>query len=64
MFFFSDGVGDGQLATCREFEFPQLKAACRLFDVNYNPEITFIVVQKRVNTRLFLVNILNHSIWE
>lgn len=53
---YSDGVGDGQFALCQSFEFPQLKAACQLFDTTYNPDITFIVVQKRVNTRIFSVN--------
>lgn len=57
-YFASDGVGDGQLALCREFEVSQIKAAFRLIDVNYNPKITFIVVQKRINTRIFKVNFI------
>lgn len=51
----SDGVGDGQFELCKQFEFAQLKQACRLVDASYNPDITFIVVQKRVNTRIFAV---------
>lgn len=52
---YRDGVGDGQLKVCKDFEFPQIKRACRLVNEYYNPEITFIVVQKRINTRIFLV---------
>lgn len=51
----SDGVGNGQFKLCKEFEFPQLKTACRLLGGDYNPKITFIVVQKRINTRIFTV---------
>lgn len=49
----SDGVGDGQLKLCKEFELPQIKKACRLLDANYNPFVTFIVVRKRVHTRIY-----------
>lgn len=52
---YRDGVGDGQLEICKEFEITQIKSACRLIDVNYDPPVTFIVVQKRVNTRIFVV---------
>lgn len=51
----SDGVGDGQFGLCKEFEFPQIKTACRLIEDNYNPKVTFIIVQKRVNARIFSV---------
>lgn len=55
---YSDGVGDGQLSMCKEYEIPQLKQACSLEKPDYNPLFTFIVVQKRINTRLFAVSIL------
>lgn len=38
-----------------EYEIPQMKAACTLQDPDYNPGFTFVVVQKRINTRLFAV---------
>lgn len=38
---------------CKEFEFPQIKQACRLIDEKYNPSVTFIVVRKRVHARIF-----------
>lgn len=52
-FYFSDGVGDGQLNMCKEYEIPQLQNACGTIDPNYKPQMTFIVVQKRINTRMF-----------
>lgn len=51
----SDGVGDGQLKLCKEFEIPQMKSACKLIEPDYDPKITFVVVQKRINTRIFKV---------
>lgn len=53
--FYRDGVGDGQLPVCREYEIPQMSNACRQIDDSYRPKITFIVVQKRINTRIFAV---------
>lgn len=50
---FRDGVGDGQLRMCQEYEIPQLQEACKLLDPDYCPEIAFVVVQKRINTRMF-----------
>lgn len=55
--YYSDGVGDGQLQMCRDYEIPQLKTACTLENPNYNPQFTFIVVQKRINSRIFAVSI-------
>lgn len=53
---FRDGVGDGQLKICEEYEIPQVKDACTKAGINYNPTFTFIVVQKRINTRIFAIN--------
>lgn len=49
----SDGVGDGQLKLCKEFELPQIKEACRLIDPQYDPTVTFLVVRKRIHARIF-----------
>lgn len=53
---FRDGVGDGQLRMCSEYEIPQLLESCKLVDPDYKPEFVFIVVQKRINTRMFRVD--------
>lgn len=53
---FRDGVGDGQLRMCSEYEIPQLQEACKILDPNYSPELVFIVVQKRINTRMFRID--------
>lgn len=48
---FRDGVSDGQLPVCVQYEIPQLKQTTDLLE--FSPKFTFIVVQKRINTRLF-----------
>uniref|UniRef100_A0A182K9L7 Uncharacterized protein n=1 Tax=Anopheles christyi TaxID=43041 RepID=A0A182K9L7_9DIPT len=53
---FRDGVSDEQTNICNEYEIPQLQAACKLVQPDYEPKITFIVVQKRIITRLFAMN--------
>ncbi|XP_050084461.1 protein argonaute-3 [Anopheles aquasalis] len=53
---FRDGVGDSQLQMCEQYELMQLAAACKLVEPSYSPKITFIVVQKRILTRLFAVD--------
>lgn len=51
---YRDGVGDGQLKMCEDYELAQLKDACKLYsDGDYKPLFTFIVVQKRINTRIY-----------
>ncbi|XP_037807550.1 protein argonaute-3 [Lucilia sericata] len=52
---YRDGVGDGQLALCESYEIPQFEAACNRM-LNHTLKITFIVVQKRINTRYFTVS--------
>ncbi|XP_015025392.2 protein argonaute-3 isoform X3 [Drosophila virilis] len=47
-----DGVGDGQLNLCAKYEIPQFEDVCKK-----NIKITFIIVQKRNNTRFFSVTI-------
>lgn len=49
-----DGVGDGQLKTVKNYELAQLKTACTNISKDYKPSFTFLVVQKRVNTRFYI----------
>jgi len=51
--FYRDGVSEGQFADVLKTEVAALKAACRRLDVNYNPPLTFVIVQKRHHTRFF-----------
>ncbi|KAG5670554.1 hypothetical protein PVAND_000808 [Polypedilum vanderplanki] len=52
---YRDGVGDGQLQYVESYEIPQFEDACRKMASNYNPKLTFIVVQKRINHKFFKV---------
>ncbi|XP_044317447.1 protein argonaute-3 isoform X2 [Drosophila rhopaloa] len=45
---YRDGIGDGQLITCSKYEIPQFEMVC-----GDRIKISFIVVQKRINTRFF-----------
>ncbi|XP_067673438.1 piwi-like protein 1 [Haliotis asinina] len=49
---YRDGVGDGQLKVVSEHEVKQL-ATCFKHFPNYEPKLSVVVVQKRINTRLF-----------
>ncbi|XP_075148172.1 argonaute 3 [Haematobia irritans] len=52
---YRDGVGDGQLSLCESYEIPQFEKAS--LDILKHPiKITFIVTQKRINTRYFSGN--------
>uniref|UniRef100_T1IRX2 Uncharacterized protein n=1 Tax=Strigamia maritima TaxID=126957 RepID=T1IRX2_STRMM len=54
IFFYRDGVGDGQLPQVREWEINQINRAIEaLGDPTYQPKMSFIVVNKRINTRFF-----------
>ena len=55
LIFYHDGVSDGQFAAVRLEEIAALKA-CSELQKDYQPKITFIVVQKRHHTRLFPKN--------
>ncbi|XP_059617616.1 protein argonaute-3 [Phlebotomus argentipes] len=51
---FRDGVGDGQLPVCENFEVPQLlEAAQTLYPAGQVPKLTYVITQKRINTRFF-----------
>jgi eukaryotic translation initiation factor 2C len=52
--FYRDGLFEGQFAQVLQFELSALRAACREIDPNYTPTITFVLVQKRHHTRLFV----------
>ncbi|KAG7189003.1 hypothetical protein KM043_008597 [Ampulex compressa] len=52
---YRDGVGDGELETVVNYEVKQLLTAIKTrIDPSYDPGLTIIVVQKRINTRIFL----------
>lgn len=54
--FFRDGVSEGQFRTCLAQELPQLYHACETMGdgESFHPDITFVIVQKRHHTRLFV----------
>ncbi|NP_001098067.2 piwi-like protein Ago3 isoform X1 [Bombyx mori] len=51
---YRDGVGDGQLKLLQQYEIPQMKICFTILGSNYQPTLTYVVVQKRINTRIFL----------
>lgn len=53
IFIFRDGVGDGQLNYVSEYEIEQLISAFSCVSPDYNPSVAVVVVQKRINTRIF-----------
>lgn len=55
---FRDGVGDGQLNTVAGYEAQQLQQCFDHFGDNYKPKLAITIVQKRINTRIFLRVIL------
>lgn len=55
--FFRDGVSEGQFEQVRRAEIMAIRSACKkLQREDYEPKITFLVVQKRHHTRLFPMN--------
>ncbi|XP_073961880.1 piwi-like protein Ago3 isoform X1 [Choristoneura fumiferana] len=51
---FRDGVGDGQLKVVQDYEIPQMKICFSIVNETYKPTLTYVVVQKRINTRIFM----------
>lgn len=51
--FYRDGVSEGQFNAVRQEEIAALQRACMELQPDYQPKITFIVVQKRHHTRFF-----------
>ncbi|KAG9132726.1 hypothetical protein Leryth_014011 [Lithospermum erythrorhizon] len=54
--FYRDGVSEGQFYQILLFELDAIRKACASLEPNYQPPVTFIVVQKRHHTRLFANN--------
>ncbi|KAI6656672.1 piwi B [Oopsacas minuta] len=50
---YRDGVGDGQMSTVNDYEVPQLLSCFESF-LDYHPKFATVVVQKRINTRIFV----------
>ncbi len=50
---FRDGVGDGDLNVVRDSEVDQLSSCFESCGADYRPYFAVIVVQKRINTKLF-----------
>lgn len=48
---FRDGVSESQFLEVLSFELRAMRAACTELQPNYEPSMTFIVVQKRHHTR-------------
>ncbi|XP_072747042.1 piwi-like protein Ago3 isoform X2 [Anoplolepis gracilipes] len=51
---YRDGVGDGDLDYVEKYEVKQLMMTFNRIASNYKPELSVIIVQKRINTRLFI----------
>ncbi|KAM0014859.1 putative Piwi domain, ribonuclease H-like superfamily, argonaute linker 2 domain-containing protein [Helianthus debilis subsp. tardiflorus] len=58
--FYRDGVSDGQFYQVLLYELDAIRKACASLEPNYQPPVTFIVVQKRHHTRLFPSNHKKH----
>ncbi|KAL5732172.1 argonaute 1B [Ranunculus cassubicifolius] len=54
--FYRDGVSEGQFSQVLLYEVDAIHKACASMEPDYLPPITFIIVQKRHHTRLFLDN--------
>jgi len=52
---YRDGVSDGDLKQVEEIELQDLIESFKCYPGNYNPMVTLIIVQKRINTRVFQV---------
>jgi len=50
---FRDGVSEGQFGKVLAFELLAMREACKALDPEYEPCITYLVVQKRHHTRFF-----------
>ncbi|XP_035226356.1 piwi-like protein Ago3 [Stegodyphus dumicola] len=52
---YRDGVGDGQMDYVAKYEVEQLTSCFKHFSVDYSPTLSVIVVQKRINTRMYTI---------
>ncbi|XP_016662198.1 protein argonaute-2 isoform X1 [Acyrthosiphon pisum] len=53
IFYFRDGVSEGQFLQLLEYELIAIRRACLRLNIAYKPSVTFLVVQKRHHTRMF-----------
>jgi len=51
-----DGVSEGQFYQVLLYELDAIRKACASLEPDYQPPVTFVVVQKRHHTRLFASN--------
>ncbi|XP_018492188.1 protein argonaute 1 [Raphanus sativus] len=51
--FYRDGVSEGQFYQVLLYELDAIRKACASLEAEYQPTVTFVVVQKRHHTRLF-----------
>ncbi|CAL9759948.1 unnamed protein product [Musa acuminata subsp. burmannicoides] len=58
--FYRDGVSEGQFYQVLLYELDAIRKACASLERNYQPPVTFVVVQKRHHTRLFANNHNDH----
>ncbi|CAN6439599.1 unnamed protein product [Victoria cruziana] len=54
--FYRDGVSEGQFYQVLLYELDAIRKACASLEPNYQPPVTFVIVQKRHHTRLFTNN--------
>ena len=40
------------MSTVAEYEVPQISSCFSMFDENYQPKLTVVIVQKRISTRI------------
>ncbi|XP_020104416.1 protein argonaute 10-like isoform X2 [Ananas comosus] len=59
--FYRDGVSEGQFYQVLLYELDAIRKACASLEPNYQPPVTFVVVQKRHHTRLFVSNHKNRA---
>ncbi|KAA8544172.1 hypothetical protein F0562_022192 [Nyssa sinensis] len=59
--FYRDGVSEGQFNQVLLYEMDAIRKACASLEENYQPPVTFVVVQKRHHTRLFAVDHNNRN---
>lgn len=52
---YRDGVSDGDLKQVEEVELYDLEQSFKSYPENYRPMVTCVIVQKRINTRVFEV---------
>jgi len=57
---YRDGVGDGQLRSVVDVEVPQVTKVFHIFGEAYKPVVCYVIVKKRINTRLFAVDPANN----